>query len=49
MVKERHADTWRGVGFAESEMYKIAEQCGFAVYQAIGAGTQDFWLTFIKQ
>src|SRR5207253_5710418 len=40
---------WRGVGFSKSEMYEIADQCGFTVHETSGAGTQYFWLTFIKR
>jgi SAM-dependent methyltransferase len=48
-VKERHADTWHGVGFSEEEMRDIATSCGFVVHRMSGAGTQYFWLTFIRQ
>ncbi len=47
-IRKRHTDTWRGVGFSETEMYKIAGQCGFAIHKTSGAGTQFFWLTLIK-
>ena|SRR5437016_1348133 len=49
LIEKRYADTWRGVGFSKSEMYEIADQCGFTVHETSGAGTQYFWLTFIKR
>jgi ubiquinone/menaquinone biosynthesis C-methylase UbiE len=48
-IKKRHTDTWRGVGFSESEMYEIADQTGFMVHNCTGAGTQYFWPTFVKR
>ena len=48
-IDEVYADTWLGVGFSEKEMRALAREIGFSVHDTIGAGTQEFWLTFIKQ
>lgn len=47
-IAESEADTWVGVGFTEDEMRTLAGKCGFTVHAATGSGTQDFWLTFIR-
>ena len=47
-IDEAHADTWVGVGFSEQEMHALARKIGFSIHATSGAGTQEFWLTFIK-
>jgi len=48
-IRKRYTDTWRGVGFSEPEMHRIAQESGFLAHAMTGAGTQYFWLTFIKK
>lgn len=48
-MKDRHPDTWVGVGFSESEMRTLASRCGFLVHSMTGAGTQYFWVTLVKR
>lgn len=47
-IDEKDANTWVGVGFDEAEMREIASRCGFQILESMGAGTQYFWLTFLK-
>jgi SAM-dependent methyltransferase len=47
-IPENDANTWVGVGFSADEMREIASRCGFTIKDMQGAGTQDFWLTFVK-
>jgi ubiquinone/menaquinone biosynthesis C-methylase UbiE len=48
-IRRWRMNTWNGAGFAEEEMRRIAEESGFEVRDIRGAGTQYFWLTFVKQ
>jgi SAM-dependent methyltransferase len=48
-IMKRYADTWRGVGFSQTEMHEVADEFGFTVHETSGAGSQYFWLTFIKR
>src|SRR5262249_42757822 len=48
-IKKRYMDTWHGAGFTEPEMRKIADESDFKIHDATGAGTQYFWLTFVKR
>ena len=47
-IKEEEADTWVGVGFSEEQMRDIAARHGFQIKDSTGAGTQYYWLTFVK-
>jgi hypothetical protein len=47
-IKEEEADTWVGVGFSEEQMRDIAAKIGFQIKNSTGAGTQYYWLTFVK-
>jgi len=47
-IKEQEADTWVGVGFSEEQMRDIAARHGFQIKDSAGAGTQYYWLTFVK-
>ena len=47
-ISERDADTWVGVGLTERDIQTIAEEIGFKVANAQGAGTQYFWVTLAK-
>jgi ubiquinone/menaquinone biosynthesis C-methylase UbiE len=47
-IKEEEADTWVGVGFSEEQMRDIAAKHGFQIKDSTGAGTQYYWLTFVK-
>jgi len=47
-IKEEEADTWVGVGFDEAQMQDMAARHGFQVVDSAGAGTQYYWLTFLK-
>ena len=48
-IEEENADTWIGVGFSEKQMSAIAERLGFQIKESRGAGTQYYWLTFLKK
>ena len=47
-IKEEEADTWVGVGFSEEKMFEVAARYDFEITAAKGAGTQYYWLTFLK-
>lgn len=47
-IPENQADTWVGAGFTESEMADCASRCSFEIKSSDGAGTQYYWLTFLK-
>jgi len=47
-ISEAQADTWVGVGFTEEQMQTIAAGAGFQIKASYGAGTQYYWLTFVK-
>jgi len=47
-IAEEQADTWVGVGFTESDMERTAASAGFQIVSQYGAGTQYYWLTFLK-
>jgi SAM-dependent methyltransferase len=47
-IAEEQADTWVGVGFSEGQMQHIAAETGFQIKSSNGAGTQYYWLTFLK-
>lgn len=47
-IPEDQADTWVGVGFSEAEIAECARRCGFHVQNSSGAGTQYYWITFLK-
>ena len=47
-IDEAAANTWVGVGFSEDEMQRIAARYQFQILQTQGAGTQYYWLTFLK-
>jgi ubiquinone/menaquinone biosynthesis C-methylase UbiE len=47
-IPEHVTDTWRGVSFSEKEVHAIARKCGFEIVASTGAGTQYFWVTFLK-
>jgi SAM-dependent methyltransferase len=47
-IDESEADTWVGVGFSEEQMRDIARTAGFTIKNSTGAGTQYYWLTFLK-
>ena len=47
-INEEEADTWVGVGFSEEQMRDIAARHGFHIKDSSGAGTQYYWLTFVK-
>jgi SAM-dependent methyltransferase len=47
-IPENEANTWVGVGFSADQIREIAGRCGFTIKDMQGAGTQDFWLTFVK-
>jgi SAM-dependent methyltransferase len=47
-VEEHEADTWVGAGFSENQMRAIAARYGFTILDSHGAGTQYYWLTFLK-
>ena len=42
-------DTWRGVGFSEQEMLRLAGETGFDVLRMEGQGTQYFWNWWIRR
>lgn len=47
-ISEEHADTWVGAGFSEEQMQTVASGAGFRIKASFGAGTQYYWLTFVK-
>ena len=47
-IGEDQADTWVGAGFSEEQMKEIAVRSGFHIKDSSGAGTQYYWLTFLK-
>ena len=47
-IREDEADTWVGAGFSEEDMQRIAASTGFQIQSSYGAGTQYYWLTFLK-
>ena len=47
-IRDDLANTWVGVSFTEPQMRDIAEACKFHVKETRGAGTEEFWLTFLK-
>jgi ubiquinone/menaquinone biosynthesis C-methylase UbiE len=47
-IPEDQADTWVGVGFSEEQMQAMADAVGFQIKASQGAGTQYYWLTFLK-
>jgi len=47
-IPEKDADTWVGAGFTEGQMNTIADRLGFRIIATSGAGTQYYWLTFLK-
>jgi ubiquinone/menaquinone biosynthesis C-methylase UbiE len=47
-IREEDANTWVGVGFSEKQIREIAERFGFQITATHGAGTQYYWLTFLK-
>lgn len=47
-IPEDQADTWVGVGFSEAEIAECARRCGFHLQNSSGAGTQYYWITFLK-
>jgi SAM-dependent methyltransferase len=42
-------DTWLGVGYSEEQARQLAQESGFDLRAAHGAGTQDFWLWFFAR
>jgi SAM-dependent methyltransferase len=42
-------DTWFGVSYTRAEMQELASKNGFEMRHAVGEGTQDFWLWFLKK
>jgi ubiquinone/menaquinone biosynthesis C-methylase UbiE len=49
VIDERACDTWVGVGFTEKEMREMAARCNFEILRSDGAGTQYYWLEFLKR
>jgi SAM-dependent methyltransferase len=47
-IPEHEADTWVGVGFSEAEIAECAGRYGFDIQNSHGAGTQYYWITFVK-
>jgi SAM-dependent methyltransferase len=47
-IDEQACDTWVGVGFTEDEMQAMAARCRFEMVHSEGAGTQYYWLEFLK-
>jgi ubiquinone/menaquinone biosynthesis C-methylase UbiE len=47
-IPEESADTWVGAGFSEAEIANCAAKSGFRIEKSHGAGTQYYWLTFLK-
>jgi SAM-dependent methyltransferase len=47
-IPEQLADTWVGVGFSEGEIASCASKSGFRIQKSHGAGTQYYWITFLK-
>jgi ubiquinone/menaquinone biosynthesis C-methylase UbiE len=47
-IPEDQADTWVGVGFCEAEIAECARRYGFHIQNSYGAGTQYYWITFLK-
>jgi SAM-dependent methyltransferase len=48
-ISEEYADTWVGTGFTEKQVRQMADAYGFHVHSSQGAGTQDYWVTFVKE
>ncbi len=42
-------DTWLGVPFSEDQARRMAEDCGFEMRYAVGAGQERFWLWYFRQ
>jgi ubiquinone/menaquinone biosynthesis C-methylase UbiE len=47
-IPEHLADTWVGAGFSEAEIAACALKSGFRIEKSHGAGTQYYWVTFLK-
>jgi SAM-dependent methyltransferase len=47
-IPEDQADTWVGVGFSEADIAEYARMSGFHIQNSFGAGTQYYWITFLK-
>jgi SAM-dependent methyltransferase len=47
-IPEDQADTWVGVGFTEAEIAECARRYEFHIQNSRGAGTQYYWITFLK-
>jgi ubiquinone/menaquinone biosynthesis C-methylase UbiE len=47
-IPEEDVNTWVGAGFSEKEIAALASDHGFAICNATGAGSPDYWLTFKK-
>jgi len=47
-IPEDQADTWVGVGFSDAEIAECAGRYGFHIQESHGAGTQYYWITFLK-
>jgi SAM-dependent methyltransferase len=47
-IQEQFADSWVGAGFSEAEIATCASQSGFHLQKSHGAGTQYYWITFLK-
>jgi len=47
-IPEQLADTWVGAGFSEAEIAACASKSGFRIEKSHGAGTQYYWVTFLK-
>jgi len=47
-ITEEEANTWVGVGFTENQMQEIARRLDFEIRNSFGAGTQYYYLTFLK-
>ena len=41
-------DTWLGVGISEGEAARMAAENGFALVRSSGAGSQYYWLWYLK-
>ena len=48
-IPEDTVDTWVGVGYSEQQARLLAENAGFELRAAHGAGTQDYWLWFFAR
>jgi SAM-dependent methyltransferase len=47
-IPEHLTNTWVGVGFSEAEIAECARRYGFQIEKSHGAGTQYYWITFLK-